>query len=238
MDNNLLKKLQNYRLPKPAISLIRNTKMVFMVGITGAGKDSIRTKLLNTGKYHHIVSHTTRQRRKNHGVWEQDGVEYHFIDLKTAENMLDEGGYVEAKLFSGNIYGTSVAEIQMAHDEGKIAISDIEVQGVAEYKAVAKNVIPVFILPPSFQTWQKRIHGRYDTESMDRADIKKRLKTAKQELKEALTQDYFEFVINDDLEKSVRIVDQIAHGHFSDKKNLAAREIAEKLLEDIETAGY
>ncbi len=238
MKQSLLEKLQNYRLPKPAIALIRNTKTVFMVGITGAGKDSIRTRLLDTGKYHHIVSHTTRPRRKNHGAWEQDGVEYHFIDLKTAENMLDEGGYVEAKLFSGNVYGTSVAEIQMAHDEGKIAISDIEVQGVAEYKAVAENVIPVFILPPDFQTWQKRISKRYDTESIDRVDIKKRLETAKQELREALTQDYFEFVINDDLEKSVRIVDEIAHGHFSDKKNLAARKIAEQLLKDIESAGY
>lgn len=238
MDEKLVKKLATYRLPTTAIKLIKNTQMVFMVGITGAGKDSVRSKLLATGKYHHIVSHTTRHKRKNHGIWEQDGVEYHFIDFTTAENMLDTGGYVEAKIFSGNIYGTSVAEIQMAHDEGKIAISDIEVQGVAEYRAVAVNVIPVFLLPPDYDTWQARIHKRYDADIADSEDIKKRMTTAKTELKEALTKDYFEFVINDDLESTVRVVDEIAHGNFSSKKNDQARAIATSLVQDIETAGF
>lgn len=233
MERTLVDKLENYVLPKPAIKLIRNTKMVFMVGITGAGKDSLLEKLLETGKYHHIVSHTTRPIRKNHGIWEQDGVDYHFINFETAENMLDAGGYIEAKLFSGNIYGTSVAEIQMAHDEGKIAISDVDVRGVAEYRAVADNVIPVFILPPDFETWQKRLRSRYEGK-VDLADLNKRMTAALDELKEALTREYFEFVINDDLSKTVEVADEIAHGHISSKKNKQAKTIAEKLNADIE----
>lgn len=238
MKQDLTQKLANYTVPKKAIELIRSTDVVFMVGITGAGKDSVRHRLLETGNYHHIVSHTTRAKRKNHGIWETDGVEYHFVDPETIETMLENGGFVEAKIYSGNVYGTSVAEIQMAHDEGKIAISDVEVQGVAEYRGVADNVIPIFLLPPDFATWQARIAKRYGEEGNHPEDVEKRMNAAKMELQEALDKDYFEFLVNDDLEKTVKLADEIAHGKFSAKKNEQARLIARELLDDIENAGY
>lgn len=233
MDQDFIQKLVDYKLPKKAVELIRSSRVCFVVGVTAAGKDTILRHLIQSPEYHHIVSHTTRLPRENHGVLEQDGVDYHFIDLETAEEMLDKGGYVEAKMVHGNVYGTSVAEIQMAHDEGKIAITDIEVQGVFEYRAVADNVIPIFLLPPDFETWQDRLHGRYG-DSADPADIKKRLETAKSELIEALEKPYFEYVVNNDLDTTVMIVDEIAHGNFSKEKNEKARAVARQLLTDLE----
>lgn len=236
MEDQLKQKLANYKVPAHAVELIKNSKVTFLVGVTAAGKDTILHKLLESGQYHHIVSHTTRLPRRNHGILEQDGVEYHFIDLPTAEIMLEDGGFIEAKMFSGNVYGTSVAEIQMAHDEGKIAVTDIEVQGVAEYRAVADNVIPIFLLPPDFETWQERLKRRYGESEIDPADMKKRLATAKIELEEALQKDYFEYVVNNDLDTTVRIVDEIAHGNFSREKNAQAKEVAKNLLKSLESA--
>lgn len=228
----LEEKLASYKPPARAVELIKSTKVVFMVGVSAAGKDAARTKLLKTGKYHHIVSHTTRKPRANHGVMEQDGHDYHFIDLKTAERMVDNHAFVEAKYFSDNIYGTSIAELQLAHDEGKIALTDIEVQGVVEYKNIEESVIPIFLLPPDYNTWQKRLEGRYIGQS-DPEDIKKRMLTAQKELQEALEKPYFEYVVNEDLDKTVKIIDEIAHGNFSSKKNDQAREVARKLLEKL-----
>jgi guanylate kinase len=235
MDQSLLNKLENYKVPAKAVELIRNTHVAFLVGITAAGKDTILHKLLESDDYHHIVSHTTRKPRENHGILEQDGIDYHFIDLETAEAMIDNGGYVEAKVFSGNVYGTSVAEIQMAHDEGKIAITDIEVQGVAEYKAFADNVIPIFLLPPDFDTWQTRLTKRYGESGVDPYDLRRRLETNKKELQEALDKPYFEYVVNQDLDLTVKIVDEVAHGNFSKKKNKEAREIARQLLNNLDS---
>ena len=234
MNENLLKKLQDYRVPESVKELVRNTNVVFTVGVTAAGKGTITKKLLETGKYHRIVSHTSRAPRLNHGVLEQEGVDYHFVDYETIEKMLDNGGFVEAKQFSGNIYGTSVAEIQMAHDEGKIAITDIEVQGVAEYKSFAENVVAVFLLPPDFKTWQKRIKGRYEGGPLDLEDMKKRMYTAIIELKEAFEKPYFEYVVNDDIDMAVKVVDELAHGNFSPRKNSEAKAVAEHLLEELE----
>ncbi|HEY5152503.1 MAG TPA: hypothetical protein VII55_00865, partial [Candidatus Saccharimonadales bacterium] len=139
MDKALARKLSAYRPAQSTAELIKKTPILLLVGPTGAGKDSLKDKLLATGDYHHIISHTTRPPRINHGVIEQDGREYHFIDAHKAKKMLDDQALIEAKIYSGNLYGTSVAEIQAAKDEGKIAMTDIEVQGVAEYKTLDPN---------------------------------------------------------------------------------------------------
>jgi len=236
MSPQLKKKLENYKVPDQVKKLIRDTKIVFLVGVSAAGKDTIRTKLLLSDKYHHIVSHTTRTPRTNHGVMEQDGLDYHFRSYSEIERMLDDGEFVEAKIFSGNIYGTSVAEIQKAYDDNKIAITDLEVQGVTEYKSISDSVVPIFLLPPNYKIWQKRLIGRYTANDVDPSDIKKRMRTAMIELEEALEKPYFEYVVNEDLHTTINIVDEIAHGEFSKKKNKKAREIARELLSEIEAS--
>ena len=127
-----------------------------------------------------------------------------------------------------------IAEIQKAHNDNKIAIADIEVQGVAEYRKISDKVISIFLLPPDFKTWQSRLQHRYDGGELPREEFIKRMSTAKLELAEALNKDYFEFVVNRDLDQTVQIVDEVAHGHFSEKKNAEARAVAAQLLTDLE----
>src|SRR4051812_13034101 len=136
MDQKLVQKLAAYEPSQASKELIKQTPVLLLVGPTGAGKDSVKDELLKTGQFHHIVSHTTRPPRINHGVIEQDGREYHFVDEATAAKMLDGRAFIEAKIYSGNLYGTSAAEIQAANNEAKTAMTDLEVQGVAEYKAL------------------------------------------------------------------------------------------------------
>lgn len=228
--DELKQKLSQYKPSDSTINLIQQTPILLLVGVSGAGKDSIKHKLLDTGKYHHIVSHTTRAPRENHGVLEQDGREYHFISLAEAEKMLDEQAFIEAKMYSGNLYGTSVAEIQTAHDDGKIAVTDVEVQGVAEYKSLAPSAQAIFVLPPSYEVWQKRLKSRYEESDISPEDIKRRMQTADQELQEALQKDYFRFVINDGLDQAVQAADAIAHGALAGEESAAARALAEDLL--------
>lgn len=230
MENELKELLDSYSVPDAAIELLRKAKVVFLVGVSGAGKNTILNELLKTGKYKLVISHTTRKPRENHGILEQDGKDYHFIDELEAKRMLETGEFIEAKIYSGNIYGTSLREVADAYAEGKIALSDIEVQGVSEYMQVSSNVTPVFILPPDFETWQSRLRARYGGGNPNEEDLKKRMETAKKELTEALSKDYFEFVINDELTRAVEAVDEVAHGSLSAAKNENARNVAEQIL--------
>lgn len=235
MDSQLGQKLANYRPSADVKELVRSTPILLLVGPTGAGKDSVKEKLLATGRFHHIISHTTRPPRINHGVPEQDGREYHFIDKAAAEGMLDEQAFIEAKIYSGNLYGTSVGEIQAAHDEGKVAMTDIEVQGVAEYKVLDPGVMAVFLLPPDFKTWQERLQSRYG-DVVDAADYRLRLETALQELEELLSTDYYVAVINADLDETVSQIETITSSPNTSKlDDLQARKVAKQLAADIKT---
>jgi len=235
MNASLAAKLAAYKPAAATIELIKSTPILLLVGPTGAGKDSLKDKLLATGRYHHIVSHTTRPPRINHGNVEQDGREYHFIDMTTAEKMLDGQELIEAKLYSGNLYGTSVVEIQAAHDEGKVAMTDLEVQGVAEYKALDPKVMAIFLLPPDFKTWQERLQRRYG-DVVDVADSRLRLQTALDELGQLLNTDYYVAVINDDLATTFDQVEAVVQAQNHTAPNdPAARAVAEQLAHDIKT---
>jgi guanylate kinase len=234
MNEGLALKLQAYQPNRAAVKLIKATPILLLVGPTGAGKDTLKDKLLAAGGYHHIVSHTTRPPRINHGTLEQDGREYHFIDMAQAEQMVAEQAFVEAKFYSGNLYGTSISEIQKAHDESKIALTDLEVQGVAEYKALDPGVMAVFLLPPDFKTWQRRLMRRYG-DVVDAGDHRLRLQTALQELEQLLNTDYYVGIVNDNLQATFDEVQSYAHhGDRELKHEAAAHEVAQKLAADIQ----
>jgi guanylate kinase len=234
MDESLSQKLSTYRPGPEASKLIKQTPILLLVGPTGAGKDALKDKLLEGGQYHHIVSHTTRPPRINHGIQEQDGLEYHFIDKKRAVQMLEKKEFIEAKGYSGNLYGTSLAEIRAAHDEDKVAMTDIEVQGVAEYKGFDPNVMAVFLLPPDFKTWQERLTRRYG-DVVDAQDARQRMLTALEELEQLLNTNYYMAVVNDDLEETFREIEAIAKNHHHDETaEQKARQVAGKLAQDIQ----
>ncbi|HEY1064071.1 MAG TPA: hypothetical protein VGE30_02105, partial [Candidatus Saccharimonadales bacterium] len=77
--DELTQKLADYRPSEQALQLIRDTKVVFLVGPAGAGKDTVKHHLLADSKYRDIVSHTTRAPRLNHGEIEVEGQHYHFV---------------------------------------------------------------------------------------------------------------------------------------------------------------
>jgi guanylate kinase len=234
----MLTQLLEHYAPSPAaIELVQQTPILLLVGISGAGKDTIRRELAQSKKYHSIVSHTTRAPRSNGGILEQDGVDYHFIHHDEALIMVEQGAFVEAKLYAGNVYGTSVSELAAAKSEKRIAIADIEVQGVAEYKALSSSVLAVFLLPPSYDVWIERLRSRYGDTTIDQTDLTHRMETAIIELQHALETDYFVFVVNDVLEDTVRTIDAIAR----DPRGVAlddtgAKAVARELLHHVRAA--
>jgi guanylate kinase len=234
MTTSLASKLATYQPSATTSALVKKTPILLLVGPTGAGKDALKEKLLKTGMFRHIISHTTRSPRINHGVVEQDGVDYHFISKHAAEKMLDNKELIEAKIYSGNLYGTSVAEIQAVQDEGKIAMTDIEVQGVAEYKTLDPGVMAVFLLPPDFTTWQERLARRYG-DVVDAADYRLRLQTALEELEQLLNTNYYVAVINDDLTKAYEQIHTITTSQdHTTPDEPAARTVAKRLAQDIQ----
>lgn len=221
-------------MPDTAKQIVEQTPLLLISSIVSGGKDTVVRELLKTGRYHRIVSHTTRQPRANHGVMETNGVDYHFVSPETAGRLLSDQAFIEAKFVHGNVYGTSIAEVKQALDNDKIAVTDIDIQGVVEYLDVKHDTHAIFLLPPSVDTWLRRLENRYGNLDDHKEEIAKRFKTAYDEISHILQDDRFVVIINDDLETTVQRVQGVVDGSV-DHTSEYADKIAEHLLDYLRT---
>lgn len=212
------------------VDLVKATKLLLIAGIVGGGKNTVINELLKNSGYHLIISHTTRSPRNNHGVMERDGVDYHFITLDDAEVLVKEKAFVEAKYVHGNVYGTSAAELQLVHDTAKIAVTDIDIQGVVEYLDIKPDTHAIFLIPPSIETWLSRLERRYGALDEHQDEIQKRFRTAYDEITHIMEDRRFILVVNDDLPTTVERISKIVAGE-RDQTSDYAYTVAEHLLE-------
>lgn len=235
LDERLRQQVAAYKPSPDALRSIRNAPILLLVGITGAGKDAVLQQLLATypSEYRYILSHITRPQRENNGVKEQEGVEYHFIDFAEANRMIQAGEYIEANIVHHeHIYGTSINEVKSIYNEGKIAVTDVTIDGADDYVRLGLNAKPVFLLPPSYEVWKQRFMRREGT--VDPTYYKLRLQSAVREITHALNVPYFYIVINDHLGTTAELVNSIGHGEPVEPHYQKAMDIAGQLLAQIE----
>jgi guanylate kinase len=230
LDDRLRQKVAAYKPSPDALKAIRRAPLLLLVGTTGAGKNAILDHLLANypNEYDFIVSHVTRPPRP----YEKEGVHYYFINFAAAEKLLDSAGYIESNIVHANdIYGTTVAEVKRIYDQGKIASTDITIEGADDYVRLGLNAKAVFLLPPSYEVWRERFNKRND--AIDTAELKRRLESALYEIKHALETPHYYIVINDKLEDTAELVNRIAHGEPVEPHFHKAMAIAEEMAQRI-----
>lgn len=239
MEIDLL--VQNYQPSHDARDVVAASNTLLLVGISGAGKDTIQSMVLKKDGYHKIVTHTTRLPRVNNGVMERNGVEYHFVTHQGMQELLNNQQLIEVNKYGSNYYGTSIQEFRDANSTGRVAIGDIDVNGITVFKDLGGDAVrALFILPPDYDTWLQRLSSRYSSAEEFERELPNRLNAAAKELTQALSVSYYHFIINDDLERAVRVVDEIAHredtfNRHDDEARLAARDLLNAIAHTIRT---
>lgn len=173
----------------------KKTKMIVVAAPSGAGKSSFVEKLSGEDlRFHDIITYTTRTMRHH----ESQGKPYFFISKDEFEKKISEDFFIEWAQVHTNLYGTSYEQIQLAWAKDKIAIMDIDIQGVETFKAKYPNhVKTVFILPPSIDELRRRVIKR---DGHPPPDIDVRMANAEKEMAQASKFDVQ--IINDDFERS------------------------------------
>jgi guanylate kinase len=233
VGDKLAEKVANYAPDNRRLASLRDVPIVLLSAMSGTGKNAIIDCLLarHPNEYRFLLSHTTRAPRSNDGVMERDGVNYHFINFEQAERLLDNREYVEANWYAGNIYGLTVNEILAAHEEGKIAINEIEVQGANDFAERVPAARAIFVLPPNYEEWQRRLKNRYgDKQEQYAEDLHRRNQTAKLELENALAHDHFYLIVNDVVDRAAEAVHEIACGQQPVRRSPVALAVAQELL--------
>lgn len=174
---------------------MRKGTLVVVSGFSGAGKGTVLAQVLTKRPdLYFSVSFTTRAPRQK----EQDGVNYHFITREEFQDRIDRGEFLEYAEYVGNYYGTSMQVIREKLEQGIDVILEIEIQGAAKVREKLPEAVSLFLVPPSFEELSRRLYAR-GTDSEE--TIRKRLETARREVKEIVNYDYI--VVNDTVDRAV-----------------------------------
>lgn len=204
---------------KPAA--LRDLLLIIISSPSGAGKTTLTHRLLEEfPDLVFSVSHTTRRPRAN----ETDGQDYHFTDEAGFRAMASAGEFAEWASVHGNLYGTSMSELDRARENKRLGIVfDVDYQGARQIKARLPQAIGIFILPPSLPELRRRLEQR-GTDSPE--TISKRFNAAQAEIAHYLFFDYL--VINDELDRAAESLRGIVRAERCRRARLADK--AEALL--------
>lgn len=164
---------------------------------SGTGKTSLARRLLaELPDAIFSVSVTTRKPRGR----EQDGVDYHFVDVAAFQERIERGEFVEWAEVYGHFYGSSQAVVDEARARKGVAIFDIDVQGGLAIKRKQPDTVLVFVVPPAMDELERRLRDRgTDAEET----IRRRMLAARSEIERGVAS-YDYIIVNDDFERAYR----------------------------------
>jgi guanylate kinase len=151
-------------------------RLIIVSAPSGGGKTTLcralRRRMPDLG---YSVSFTTRPPRPG----EQDGVDYHFIDVDEFEKGIAEKRWAEWAVVHGNLYGTSAAYLQRALAGGQDILLDIDTKGTRQLLTHFPDSLTIFIEPPSMKVLAQRLAGRGTD---DPETVARRLRDAEKEM--------------------------------------------------------
>ena len=175
--------------PRPAGSIF------MVVAPSGAGKSTLVNALLARDRGIDLsISFTTRAPRPG----EASGREYHFTEEADFLARRDRGEFLECAEVHGHHYGTSRRWIEQQLHSGRDVLLEIDWQGARQVRDVFPHAIGVFILPPSIEALEARLHKRgQDSPQV----ITRRLLAAGSEIAHAAEFDYV--IINENFDHAL-----------------------------------
>ncbi|XP_013984383.1 55 kDa erythrocyte membrane protein isoform X2 [Salmo salar] len=130
-------------------------KTLVLIGAPGVGRSHIKSLLLTKypEKFAYPAPHTTRPPRKD----EENGQEYYFISNDTMTKCITGNELLEYGSFQGFMFGTKIETIQKIHEQGKIALLDVEPQTLKLLRTADFAPLVVFIAPTNSATQSEAV---------------------------------------------------------------------------------
>ena len=156
--------------------------MLVLSSPSGAGKTTLSKKLVELDSNLIMsTSYTTRTKR----VGEKAGEDYHFVEVGDFKEMIGENQLLEYALVFGNYYGTPRLPVE-------------------KYLAEGKDVVSIFILPPSASELESRLKSR-NQDSI--SEVESRMSQAASELSHY--DEYNYIMVNNEIEESIKTLKAI-----------------------------
>ncbi len=203
---------------------LKEITFVPVIGPSGVGKSSV----IKASGLHLVVSDMTRAPRSG----EKEGEDAYF--RTDFGKLLDEYRAGEFVQVASGPTGEFYASRASAYPKDGPALMPTVAKALKEIRMLGfSKVLPVFVVPPSFEEWQSRLgkHG----ESL--SDFKLRLNEAKESFDTCLQDSEVTFLVNDKLSQTVKLLQDLVGGSITEdakqfeEAKIVAKQIREKLTE-------
>lgn len=176
-------------------NVARRGLMLVLSSPSGAGKTTLSRKLLDMDRGVALsISVTTRKMRPG----ERDGRDYHFIERRQFDALIEKNDLLEWAEVFDNYYGTPKKPVMDALASGRDVLFDVDWQGTQQLRDKAPNdLVSIFVLPPSIPELERRLKTRAQD---DYETIHRRMAKAADEMSHWAEYDYV--VINHDIDKA------------------------------------
>ena len=180
---------------------LKKGELIVFAAPSGAGKSSLIKEIISNNENIELsVSATTRSPREG----ETHGKDYFFITDNEFNDLKKKNAFIESADVHGHKYGTLKAFVEERLENNISVVLDIDVQGFIQISNSIKEVISIFIIPPSLDELKNRLILR----GLDADDvINRRMENAIKELKHAKYFDYI--VLNDDFNRALNDITSI-----------------------------
>jgi guanylate kinase len=176
----------------------RKGRLFVVSGPSGVGKDTVIEHLLpRISEVVLNVSATTRAARPG----ESEGKPYFFLSVADFRTQVEEGAFLEYARVNGNLYGTPRAWVEEQRRNGIDVLLKIDVQGGLTIRTKVRDVVLVFLMPPSVDELERRLRSR-STETEEQ--ITTRLLDSRSELQQIPNYDYA--VMNDNVDRAADLL--------------------------------
>ena len=174
----------------------RRGLLLILSSPSGAGKSTLARRLMEWDPtLRFSVSATTRSPRPG----EEEGREYYFKTKPEFEALIAAGEMLEHAEVFGNFYGSPKGPVEAAMQYGRDTLFDIDWQGGQQIRnsALGRDVVSVFVLPPSIAELDRRLRSRgQDTDEV----IAGRMAKSQAEISHWAEYDYV--IVNTDIDKA------------------------------------
>jgi|SRR6185295_6146908 len=186
-------------------------KLFLIIGPSGVGKGTIISLLRKKygEKFFFPVSATTRPPRPG----EREGETYHFLTEKDFQEKIANGEFLEwARVHKEYFYGTLKAPILFTLQAGKNVLRELDIQGFETIRAhpelPQKQVISLFLLPPSLEILTERIRRRAPLTSQE---LEERVQSMQKELAKSELCTYRIATIDRNIPETFALVEEVLH---------------------------
>ncbi|KAL4608800.1 peripheral plasma membrane protein CASK isoform X8 [Arapaima gigas] len=169
-------------------------KTLVLLGAHGVGRRHIKNTLItkHPDRFAYPIPHTTRPPKKD----EENGKNYYFVSHDQMMQDISNNEYLEYGSHEDAMYGTRLETIRKIHEQGLIAILDVEPQALKVLRTAEFAPYVVFIAAPTITP------GIHEDESLQR------LQKESEILQKTYAHYFDQTIINNEIDETIQLLEE------------------------------